>query len=557
MLVTGCSLSGDDQSPIKSLTSNAFDNKSSINQFETVSFDSQLIAEWQDPYSSDDVALDLKIVTPSNKKLSLPGYYVDGKSLETSLWRFKLSPKETGSYQVHAVLTDDGKVTGESLIYNFTVKPSDAKGFIESKDNWTFKYSNGELFRGIGENFGWEARDEDDSRYFKELHEQKRFNYDEILAKLNQQGANIIRTWMIYWNLPVDWKTVKNASRYSDDAQRFNRSGTDRMDDLISLATKYDIKIILSMDSHAGFDGNGWALNSYNQANGGPASSVEDFFVNPKAKQRYKDKLRFLVGKWSHSPSIAAWEFFNEIDNAMYHGEEQHIADDIITAWHTEMSAYLKSIDPHQHLITTSISHRGVTGLFDIKDIDLNQSHLYKVTNRIPEIVNKFVKHHDKPYFAGEFSAEWDWSKNFDDFKELMVSDFKRGLWYGIFSPTPVMPLSWWWEYFDENGTTEYFANVQKINQLMLTSGNGYIREQTLNNPNVSLTTLAVNNGNHIFAYVYNATDIQQKFTLTGHPSLAKPHAVYDCETGSFIDSTDDTYQTIAAGQDLVFIFDL
>ncbi len=556
-MVAGCSLSNDDQNPIKSLTSNAFKDTSPVRQYETVSFDSQLVAEWQDPYASNDVAVDLQIVTPSNKTLKLPGYYVEGDSNTLSSWKFKLAPKEIGSYTVSVILTDDGKITGESPASNFSVEPSDANGFIESNDNWTFKYSNGELFRGIGENFGWEARDTDDSRYFKELHEQKRFNYDQVLKKLNEQGANIIRTWMIYWNLPVDWKTVKNASRYSDDAQRFNRSGIERMDDLVSLATQYDIKIILSMDSHAGFDSNGWALNSYNQENGGPAASVEDFFVNPKAKQRYKDKLRFLVAKWSHSPSIAAWEFFNEIDNAMYHGEEQHIADEIITEWHTEMSAYLKSIDPHQHLITTSISHRGVKGLFDIKHIDLNQSHLYKVTDRIPEIINKFVKHHNKPYFAGEFSAEWDWSKNFDDFKELMISDFKRGLWYGIFSPTPIMPLSWWWEYFDENGTTNYFNNVKKINELMLTGGNGYIREQSLNNPNVSLKTLAVTNGKNIFAYVYNATDIQQKFTLTGHQSVAKPSAIYDCESGQYIDINNGTYLTIEAGQDLIYIFDL
>jgi hypothetical protein len=42
-----------------------------------------------------------------------------------------------------------------------------------------------------------------------------------------------------------------------------------------------------------------------------------------------------------------------------------------------------------------------------------------------------------------------------------MDSDFKRGLWYGLFSLTPILPMSWWWEYFDNRKTDEYFKKIR------------------------------------------------------------------------------------------------
>jgi len=51
--------------------------------------------------------------------------------------------------------------------------------------------------------------------------------------------------------------------------------------------------------------------------------------------------------------------------------------------------------------------------------------------------------------------------------------DFKRGLWYGLFSPTPILPMSWWWEFFDGNGLTPYFRGVREMSDRMLEAGGG------------------------------------------------------------------------------------
>ncbi len=142
------------------------------------------------------------------------------------------------------------------------------------------------------------------------------------------------------------------------------------------------------------------------------------------------------------------------------------------------MSEYLKAVDPYHHLVTTSISHRQVTGLYRIPTIDFNQIHIYghdgqSRTATFPEVLRDNSRRYGKPFVIGEFGFEWDWRRNFNDFAPEMDSDFKRGLWLGLFSPTPILPMSWWWEYFDWRDTTPYIGRVRSILNQMLASGGG------------------------------------------------------------------------------------
>jgi len=551
LLITGCSAI----QPNPDLSSRVSDisYEDTAIQFQPMTMDVKVVADWSDPFVSSDIKVDLSITTPEGNTKTLPGYFVEGKSNSASTWRFIYTPSSRGSYQFTALVSDDENMPYRSQSATIQVLPGEGKGFLHTYDMWSLQYDNGERFRGIGENFGWEARDEDDSKYFKDLNENPRFNYDQMLPKLSEQGANIIRTWMIYWNLPIDWQQTHNALRYEDSSVRFNPSGVERMDELVELAKMHDIKLILSLDSHAGFIGNGWSRNSYNSENGGPADSVLEFFTNEKSKSRYKDKLRFMVAKYSYAPQIAAWEFFNEIDNVMYEGEKQLIPDVVITSWHDEMAKYLASIDPHDHIITTSISHREVNGLFDIDELDLAQSHLYKVTKEIPEVINSFNKEYNKPYFVGEFSAEWDWSQDFNNIPE-MESDFVDGLYLGLFSPTPILPLSWWWEYFDEKGTTDIFSTVKALNNRILSDG-GAIETASVSNVNSALMTLGVETSQNIYVYVTNPQDSEEKYRLHGDIPLNTPQDILDANNGKTVNLDARNYFTIGPEERHVLIF--
>lgn len=507
-------------------------------QYAKAEFEVELIAEWDDPYVSTDIALDMLLLTPGGREITLPCFYVKGESRSKSLWKARFMAQEVGTYTYSFRLTHRGQVVDQSATMKFVSIPSHGRGILRPNNLWTFAYDNGEVFRGIGENLCWESRDADDNKYLGWLHEDPRFNYSYMLNTLASNGGNFFRVWMIYWNLPVDWKVVKNNRRYQNSNQRLNPSGIERMDYLVNLSDSLGLHFMLALQAHGALLGSGWDINSYNVKQGGPAQTPYEFFTLPAAREMYKDKLRYLVARWGYSPAIGAWEFFNEVDNAMYNVPEgMQLPHSIVTDWHVYMSNYLKSIDPYGRLVTTSISHRDVEGLNDIPAIDFNQKHIYRNTASIPATINEYVKRHGKPYVIGEFGYEWDWHVNFFDIAEGKESDFKRGLWYGLFSPTPILPMSWWWEFFDERGLKGYFNHVRTISNRMIESGGGSFKQIETKFSSSHLVNYSVLCGNKLFVYAYNPTS-RSITTSASIPLSSSSNTVeiFNCEEGIYIE---------------------
>jgi hypothetical protein len=351
----------------------------------------------------------------------------------------------------------------------------------------------------------WESRSFDDSRHFKSLHENQRYNYEYLVGTLKANGGNFFRTWMCPWNLPLEWKQPLDTARYRDDPGHFNASAIQRMDELIELAHATDTYFMLALDAHGSLLGHGWDASSYNMKNGGPCATPADFFTNPEARSQYQDRLRYLVARWGYSPHLAVWEFFNEVDNAMYAQKPARIPDEPVMQWHREMSEYLKRIDPASRLVTTSVSHRDVAGLNALPGMDFNQRHIYRNTDTIPEIIRRYTRDTGKPYVIGEYSYEWDWTKNFNEFSGQMDDDFRRGLWLGLFSPTPIMPMSWWWEFFDERRLPVYFKRVRAVHEQMLAAGRGDYQETAVRWEGGALRhVLAVKCGRTTFVLLQN-----------------------------------------------------
>lgn len=500
-------------------------------------------ADWHtSPHLLSEITLDMDLVSPSGKNLRLPCYYTNGASGEKSNWLARFAPREIGTYQYQFRLYVQGKLQAKSAVTTFDSKSSKERGFLMPQNNWSFKFDNGDSFRGIGYNIGWESRDLDDSKHFKTLNEESKFNYESMLDRLESSGGNFFRTWMVYWNLPLDCQTPQNNHRYQPSDKFFNESGAERLEYLIELCKDRELYFMLALQSHADFSGDGWKNNKYNATNGGPTKTPREFFTDETTKTWYKSKLRYMVARFGYSPQIAVWEFFNEVDNVMYtSGEHADIPDNEVSSWHHDMSNYLRSIDPYEHLISSSISHREVEGLNELPFFDFNQKHIYRNTDSIPSVISDFSEKFNKPYVIGEFGYEWDWSKNFNDFSDEMERDFKRGLWYGLFSPTPILPMTWWWEYFEEKGTNQYLSSVEQMNAKMLDSGKGNFQPITSSTNNPAVASMATQAGYNVFIYVYNKTQTEESFSLNVdiilHDKHLKTLQVYDCETSQYIDS--------------------
>lgn len=461
-------------------------------QYNKVEIDIELMQKFNNPYMQEDIAVDMLITVPSGKKLVLPCYFLSGESGKLSHWKARYTPQESGVYEYRFQLMKGGKVKEASKVQNFEVGKSNEPGFLHTKSDWVLEFDNGQPFRGIGENICWESRANDDSKFFKNLHEKsERYNYDYLLTEFAKNGGNFYRTWICSWNLPIDYKTSFNNTRYTETEEYYNPSALDRMDYLVQLSENLDLYIMLTLGQ-----------GGFSTKDCGVVDSDEEFFVSKKARAWYKNRLRYIVARWGYSTSIAMWEFFNEVDNVQFRHKNNPIDGKGIVDWHEEMSTYLKQIDPYRHIVTTSISHRDIEGLNSVKNIDINQKHIYNKTSTIPAEIKRYVEEFGKPYIIGEFSREWDWSKNFDEFADEMDIDFKRGIWYGVFSPTPVTPMSWWWEYFDVRGMTPYYRAVKTINDRMLAAGKGSFEPFKVKAGN--LDAFGVKCGKELFVYLFN-----------------------------------------------------
>jgi len=433
------------------------------------------------PWLQEEAALDMLLVSPSGREIVLPCFWV-----ERTHFQARFTPQEKGRYSWRFRYREgDGtEVFSDSRTLRATAPQG--HGMLHCNGMWTLRHDDGTLYRGVGENICWESRASDDSKFFKELHQQAdKYNYDVMLRDFAAAGGNFCRMWMCSWNFPIDRHSNFNNRRYTPSNEYYNPSAVKRLDDVVALAEGLDVKIMLCMGP-------------------GDVPTGRDFFVDDAAKARYRNRLRYIVARWGYSPAIAMWEFFNEIDNIQFRDQKNPIPAEDIVAWHAEMARYLKQIDPYGHIVTTSISHRDLKGLNDIPDIDINQKHIYCATKSIPANIAKYEKVHGKPYVIGEFGYEWDWSKNFDDFAGDMDIDFKRGLWYGLFSPTPVTPMSWWWEYFENRGLVPYFRAVRKVSDDMLAAGRGSFETVEVSAPGAE--AYAVRCGKIVYIYAYNPT---------------------------------------------------
>lgn len=498
---------------------------SKVWQYRLSEWEINIEATFENPYLQEEIALDMLIKSPSGKQLVLPCFYDVTAKDKVSSWKARFMPQEKGKYSYQFLLKRRGQISANSSENTFNARPSNGKGVLHKNNDWSFKFDNGTVFRGIGENLAWESRANDDSKFFKELHEKEKYNYEYMLPALAAHGGNYFRTWISSWNLPLDWKSGFNSNRYTASDEYFNPSAIKKMDRLVSLSDSLDLVMMLTLGE-----------GTHDERNGRVATSTPDFFVNEKAKAQYRDRLRFIVARWGYSGAIGAWEFFNEIDNVQFRNASNPINPMHIVQWHDEMSTYLKSIDPYGHLVTTSISHRDLEGLNSLKNIDFNQKHIYKNNRALPTTIVKYAQEFKKPYVIGEYGYEYDWSKNFNLFADEMDSDFKRGLWYGLFSPTPVLPLSWWWEFFDDRGTDAYIKNVSNISKEMLKAGKGSFFKLDVGSATPGLECYAVKCGSQSFVYVYNPgkLPVSPVVSLTGNATFSKNVQRYDCETGNY-----------------------
>lgn len=469
--------------------------------------------DWTQPLGNNTAntvtRVEAQVRAPDGKAWLVPCFDSGGFTTESARWAGRFAARQPGRWQ-GTVTVSSGRHTLKSDAFVWEVLPGKNHGFlhVEPKRMDAFRFDDGTYFRGLGSNLGWAPRRARDGTV------DHRHSYETMIPQWADQGANFIRTWICPWNMPLEWKR-HGLGRYDPESAQ-------RLDALLDLARRHGIYVLLVLDYHGvlrttpdSWGGNDeWKNNPYNRANGGPCASPAEYFTHPEARRHYQNRLRYMVARWAAHPNLAAWEFFNEIDIPI---KSESIPKEAIIDWHREMSAFLKSIDPIQHPISTSLSHGDLPELWAIRDLDFVMTHAYKETSGLPALIEEMAGRYGKPYVAGEFGYSW---KHPNEIKqpERYRDELRLGLWRGLFSPTPVLPLTWWWEYHQDRGEFAFLKPVRFLLNRMLESSQP-LTTQDWTGPD-GLEIRGLRGSGRDFVWLHNSGEAPSSSTFIQGPSL-------------------------------------
>ncbi|KAK9482852.1 glycoside hydrolase superfamily, partial [Lipomyces starkeyi] len=133
------------------------------------------------------------------------------------------------------------------------------------------------------------------------------------MSEIAKSKYKTVRTWA-FGNVNVPDSTgdlvyfqVLNTSLYSTgQAINYGFNGIRRLDVVVSMAEKYNLKLVLAMLNN--WDDLG-GINAYTNAFGGNATT---FFTSKAAQAAYRNYVEFIVKRYKSSSAIFAWELCNE-----------------------------------------------------------------------------------------------------------------------------------------------------------------------------------------------------------------------------------------------------
>jgi hypothetical protein len=200
------------------------------------------------------------------------------------------------------------------------------------------------------------------------------------------------------------------------------------------------------------------ARDLYMDALKDPASPAYD-----RAIADAKNLLRYAVARWGYSTSVAAWEYWNEMN--------PNLPTD---RFYTELGAYLEQIDPFAHVRTTSTWGPSAKDCRHPK-LDLADVHFYlrpadkgRLADEVDAVLERTRWLRDqapaKPAHLGEFGLadnQWRITDEMKQHHELVEAH--NALWSSSLSGASGTAMFWWWERLDERNVYPLYRPVSRF----------------------------------------------------------------------------------------------
>jgi hypothetical protein len=376
-----------------------------------------------DPFDYEKTDVRVRFRRVGGATVTVPAFFDGGTT-----WRARHTPQLVGRYVAGTITLNNRVLDVQATPRQWNVSAAKKAGFVRlhPKNKTRFVYDNGAPYFPIGHNQAWRTNN------LPEI--------PQLFDKMGASGENWSRVWMNHWdNKNLDWP------KPAGDFGTLNLDVARRWDSIVTAAERNNIAFQMVFQHHGQYSSQvnpNWNENPYNAAIGGFLSKPDEFFTNAQARALTRRKLRYSVARWGYSPSIMAWELWNEVQ---FTDAARNNQWDAVAQWHREMAQFLRAHDVYRHLITTSSKESVPAPIW--ATVDFEQEHMYP-----PDLISALSGNHDaatKPTFVGEFGPA--------DLRDEQGIYLRAGLWAGLMSGQGGAAQYWFWDLVEQHNFYPHF----------------------------------------------------------------------------------------------------
>ena len=479
----------------------SFTYPSSVELFGLCEISFKLPNTYSNPYDPDTISVYAVFTGPDNSSYTVNGFYYEDYTFQkhnegyevathhplSDGWRIRFTPNKVGTWTFVITATDiNGNLNLPYLNVSRTfscTSVSNADGFVSKANSRFLKRDivrNGQRqfhsFFPIGPDVAWYDNKNNDTTKPLGIYQYKEY-IDSMYNNCNYMRVFLTR----YQHLSLygpEYTQLENGHTKVYFDSSINQKDSAELDYIITYALQHGIAImpciftcedfrIKNMDPSSK---NNWENNPFNTILNLPTAC--DFFTNEDAIRITKNLIRYIISRWGYATNIMSWEFWNEVDHVFYMCDGyKHIEQDVYE-WHEEMLQYLRSIDPFNHCVSTSMgSVSSFPYLYSVlyDNLDFVQQHwyeniqnaesrhqlLYRMFNRIMEGHTQYLS---IPFFMGEFGFAQNQNTPKYIVKDPYGIDLHNSLWASLFFTSMGSASFWWWPYVNTCGLYNRFA---------------------------------------------------------------------------------------------------
>ncbi len=222
-----------------------------------------------------------------------------------------------------------------------------------------------------------------------------------------------------------------------------------------------------------------------------------------RAIQDARKFFRYAVARWGYSTSVAAWEYWNEMDPGLP-------ADRFYTA----LGDWLDRTDPYHHSRTTSTWGPSAKDCLHPK-LDIADAHFYlrpsdkgRLANEVDAVLERtrWLREQAplKPVHLGEFGlADEKWGLREEMKSSPELADFHNALWASALSGASGTAMFWWWERLDQREAYPVYRPVSRFIANVPWTG-GELKPAAATCSNAGLRLVGLQTRDRVWLWLFN-----------------------------------------------------